>query len=125
MVLLATDEEQFSGLVSRECEAHLLLGEPFHAVVTAEDVGSYKPAHENFHYAFERLAEMAVPRDKILHVAQSLYHDIAPARALGLATVWVDRQTGRGSGMTPPTDAAPDLRVATMEELAALHRAEG
>ncbi|MBT3170404.1 MAG: haloacid dehalogenase type II [Rhodospirillaceae bacterium] len=104
---------------------HLLLGEPFHAVVTAEDVGSYKPAHENFHYAFERLAEMAVPRDKILHVAQSLYHDIAPARTLGLANVWVDRQTGRGSGMTPPTDAAPDLRVATMEELAALHRAEG
>lgn len=104
---------------------HLLLGEPFHAIVTAEDVGSYKPAHENFHYAFERLAEMAVPRDKILHVAQSLYHDIAPARALGLANVWVDRQTGRGSGMTPATDAEPDLRVTTMAELAARHRSEG
>jgi 2-haloalkanoic acid dehalogenase type II len=104
---------------------HLLLGEPFHVIVTAEDVGSYKPAHENFLYAFERIAEWGVARDKILHVAQSLYHDIAPARALGLATVWVDRQTGRGPGMTPPTDAQPDLRVTSMAELTALHRAEG
>jgi len=104
---------------------HMLLGEPFDALVTAEDVGSYKPAHENFHYAFARLAEIGIPRDKILHVAQSLYHDIAPAHALGLANVWVDRQTGRDSGMTPPTDVEPDLRVTTVAELAALHRAEG
>ncbi len=102
----------------------LLLGEPFHAVVTAEDVGSYKPAHENFHFAFERIAELGIARDKILHVAQSLYHDIAPAAALGLANIWVDRQTGRGGGMTPPTDAQPDLRITSMEELAARHRAE-
>jgi 2-haloalkanoic acid dehalogenase type II len=104
---------------------HVLLGEPFHAIVTAEDVGSYKPALENFHYAFGKVSELGVVRDKILHVAQSLYHDIAPARELGLANVWVDRQTGRGRGMTPPTDAAPDLRVTTMAELAALHLSEG
>ena len=103
---------------------HLLLGEPFHAVVTAEDVGSYKPAHKNFHYAFGKASELGVAREKILHVAQSLYHDIAPARALGLANVWVDRQTGHGAGMTPPTNAEPDLRVTTLAELAALHRAE-
>jgi len=103
---------------------HLLLGEPFHLLVTAQDVGSYKPAPENFYYAFDRLAERGISRDKILHVAQSLYHDIAPARALDLANVWVDRQTGRGGGMTPPTDAQPDLRVTSIEELAALHRAE-
>ncbi len=104
---------------------HPLLGEPFHAIVTAEDVGSYKPAHGNFHFAFERIAEMGISRDRILHVAQSLFHDIEPARALGLANVWVDRQTGRGDGMTPPSEAKPDLRVTRMEELAALHRAEG
>lgn len=103
---------------------HQLLGEPFHAIVTAEDVGSYKPALENFHFAFERISELGIARDKILHVAQSLYHDIAPARALGLANVWVDRQTGRGTGMTPPTDARPDLRVTSLEELVAVHRAE-
>jgi 2-haloacid dehalogenase len=103
---------------------HQLLGEPFHLLVTAEDVGSYKPATENFHYAFERLAEKGVARDKILHVAQSLYHDIAPARALGLASVWVDRQTGRGGSMTPPFNAQPDLRVTTLAELVDIHRAE-
>ena len=105
-------------------DTHLVLGKPFHIVVTAEDVGSYKPAAENFHYAFERLAESGVARDKILHVAQSLYHDIAPTRALGLANVWVDRQTGYGTGMTPPTEAQPNLRVTSMAELVALHRAE-
>ena len=105
-------------------DTHMWLGEPFHAVVTAEDVGTYKPAPENFYYAFERIAEMGIAREKILHVAQSLYHDIAPARALGLANVWVDRQTGRGGGMTPPAETRPDLRVTSMAELVALHRAE-
>ena len=103
---------------------HQLLGEPFHAIVTAEDVGSYKPALENFHFAFGRIAEFGIARDKILHVAQSLYHDVAPARELDLTNVWVDRQTGRGTGMTPPTDAQPDLRVTSLEGLVAVHRAE-
>jgi 2-haloalkanoic acid dehalogenase type II len=103
---------------------HQSLGDPFHVIVTAEDVGSYKPALENFHFAFERLSELEIARDEILHVAQSLYHDIAPAKALGLANVWVDRQTGRGKGMTPTTDVRPDLRVASLEELVAVHRAE-
>jgi len=103
---------------------HQSLGDPFHVIVTAEDVGSYKPALENFHFAFERLSELEIARDEILHVAQSLYHDIAPAQALGLANVWVDRQTGRGKGMTPTTDVRPDLRVASLEELVAVHRAE-
>ena len=105
-------------------DTHLLLGEPFHAVVTAEDVGSYKPAAENYHYTFDRIAEMGISRDKIRHVAQSLYHDIAPARALGLTNVWVDRQTGHGSSMTPSTDTQPDLRVTSMAALVSLFRAE-
>ena len=103
---------------------HQSLGDPFHVIVTAEDVGSYKPALENFQFAFERLSELEIARDEILHVAQSLYHDIAPAQALGLANVWVDRQTGRGKGMTPTTDVQPDLRVTSLEEFVAIHRAE-
>ncbi len=103
---------------------HRLLGEPFHILVTAQDVGSYKPALENFHYAFERLVEKGIARDKILHIAQSLFHDIAPARTLGLANVWVDRQTGRGGGLTPPSEAKPDLRVTSLAELVEIHRAE-
>jgi len=103
---------------------HELLGNPFRLIVTADDVGSYKPAFENFRYAFMRLAERGVACNKILHVAQSLYHDIAPAQALGLANVWINRQTGRGAGMTPPSDAQPDLCVKTIAELVAVHRAE-
>jgi len=92
------------------------LGETFDWVVTAEQARSYKPAHANFRLALER---MGLPHDQVLHVAQSLYHDIAPASALGLATVWVNRRRGRtGSGATPAAVAAPDLEVPDLRTLA-------
>lgn len=96
------------------------IGVPFDAVITAEDVGSYKPAHGHFRRAFEALGAMGVPRERILHVAQSLHHDHAPAKALGMKTVWVDRRRGKPGGATPaPADAVtPDLTVASLEELA-------
>lgn len=94
------------------------LGSPFSWVVTAQQVGSYKPDHRNFEVAFERIG---VPRERILHVAQSLYHDHVPAKALGLSTVWVDRRHDRpGGGATPPARALPDLTVRDMRELADL-----
>jgi 2-haloacid dehalogenase len=90
---------------------------PFDAVVTAEQLGSYKPAHAHFLEAPRRLG---IPADRILHVAQSLYHDIAPARALGRACVWVNRRRGKeGAGATPPSDAQADLEVGSLGELAA------
>ena len=94
------------------------LGVEFDWVVTAEQAGSYKPSRRNFELAF---AELGIPRERILHVAQSLFHDHVPAKALGLTTVWVDRRRGReGSGATPPSEAAPDLVVADMRTLAGL-----
>ena len=88
----------------------------FDWVVTAQQVKSYKPSHNNFHRAFERLG---VPPSRILHVAQSLFHDIAPAKALGLATVWVNRRHGKaGSGATPPAQAQPDMEVPDLQSLA-------
>jgi 2-haloacid dehalogenase len=64
---------------------------------------------------------MGVPRERILHVAQSLYHDHVPAKALGMTTVWVDRRHGRaGSGATPPAAATPDLTVPDLRSLAEL-----
>jgi 2-haloacid dehalogenase len=94
------------------------LGVRFDWVVTAEQSGAYKPALPSFDLAFARID---VPRDRILHVAQSLFHDHATARALGLATAWVDRRTGReGFGATPPATAAPDLVVPDMRTFAAL-----
>jgi 2-haloacid dehalogenase len=90
----------------------------FDWVVTAQQARSYKPRRENFELAFER---MDVPRERILHVAQSLFHDHVPAKELGMTTVWINRRAGReGSGATPPANAAPDLVVPDMRSFAAL-----
>jgi 2-haloacid dehalogenase len=100
----------------------------FDLVLTAQDIGSYKPDRRNFDYALTELGAIGVTPDRVLHVAQSLFHDIVPARALGLHTVWVNRRKGRGGGgATPPAagDATPDLEVASMAELVERHRAEG
>ena len=88
----------------------------FDWVVTAQKVRAYKPAHANFEHAFEQIG---VPPARILHVAQSLYHDIEPAKALGLATVWVQRRHGLpGTGATLPAHAQPDLEVPDLRTLA-------
>ena len=94
------------------------LGEPFRWVVTAEQARSYKPSHHNFEVALERIG---VPRQQVLHVAQSLYHDHVPSQELGIASVWVNRRGGRaGSGATPPANASPNLEVPDMASLAEL-----
>jgi 2-haloacid dehalogenase len=81
-------------------------------------VGSYKPSLRKFEVALERIGE---PRDRVLHVAQSLYHDIAPAREMGLTTVWVNRRMGKGGGgATPPSQAMPDVTVPDLASLVAL-----
>ena len=88
----------------------------FDWIITAQQAQSYKPSPHNFHLA---LARIGAPPQKILHVTQSLYHDIAPARALGLSTVWVNRRHARpGSGATPPTSAQPDVEVPDLRTLA-------
>ncbi len=92
------------------------LGVDLDGLVTAEDVRSYKPAPGHFERAPQALG---VPKERILHVAQSLYHDIAPARELGYATVWVNRQRGRW-GATPRVmaDVRADVEVDSMAALA-------
>ncbi len=86
-------------------------------VVTAQQCGSYKPDHRNFDVALER---MGIEKDRWLHIGESLYHDIAPANELGIASVWVNRGHGKEGGATRPTDARPDLEV---HDLASLVRA--
>jgi FMN phosphatase YigB (HAD superfamily) len=89
----------------------------FDWVVTAQQVGSYKPDPRNFAALFARLE---VPRERILHVAQSLFHDHVPAKSLGVSTVWIDRRHGRaGFGATPPAEATPDARFPDMASFAA------
>jgi 2-haloacid dehalogenase len=94
------------------------LGRPFSWRITAQQVGSYKPARRNFDFALGRIG---LPVGKIVHVAQSLYHDHAPAQALGLRTVWVNRRQGQpGFGATPPAAARPHVTVPDMAALAEL-----
>ena len=105
-VISNVDDDLFAGTAAA-------LNVDFDAVVTGEQAGSYKPSLHNFRMAQER---MAVRKDAWLHVAESLYHDIAPANQLGIRCVWVDR-ADRGGG-TRRTDAVPDLVVPDLTALA-------
>ncbi|MCY3913419.1 MAG: HAD hydrolase-like protein [Chloroflexi bacterium] len=105
-VISNVDDDLFAGTAEA-------LGIDFEVVVTAQQVGSYKPSLGNFHAA---AACMAVDTDAWLHVAESLYHDIAPANQLGIASVWVNR-SNRGGG-TRRVDAIPDLEVPDLAMLA-------
>jgi len=120
---LARLQERFRLGVITNCDDDLFaasnrkLGVEFDWIVTADQVGSYKPAARNFHVAFERLR---LPRERILHVAQSLFHDHVTAKRLGLTTVWIDRRAGRaGAGATPVAKAAPDATFPDMASFAA------
>jgi 2-haloacid dehalogenase len=119
---LARLAERYRLAVITNCDDELFaasnrrLGVTFDWVVTAQQARSYKPDHHNFEVA---LARIAAPRDRILHLAQSLYHDHVPAKALGLSTVWIDRRRGRpGTGATPAAEARPDLDFADLASFA-------
>jgi 2-haloacid dehalogenase len=78
------------------------LGVEFDRVITAEDVKAFKPAPNHFEALDEALQELGVPRERLLHVAQSLYHDHVPAKRHGLPSVWINRRHDRpGWGATP------------------------
>jgi 2-haloacid dehalogenase len=84
----------------------------FDIIVTAQQCHSYKPSLHNFHVALERIGE---PKERVLHVAQSLLHDHAPAKHLGFTTVWVNRSDAKiGVGL----DVHPDLVVPDLKTLA-------
>jgi len=108
-IISNTDDDLFAA-TSRWLEV------PFDYVVTAEQVGGYKPSPANFARALETFA---VPREHWLHAAQSRFHDVAPARALGVATVWVNRRHDKpGEGATALSHAVPDLEVPNLATLA-------
>ena len=98
------------------------LGVAFDAVYTAQDIGSYKPDPRNFRYLIDRLREQGVPKEKILHVAQSLFHDHGPAKAMGLSSAWIDRRQDADRGAMP--EVRYDVRFTSLGALAEAHRAE-
>jgi 2-haloalkanoic acid dehalogenase type II len=64
------------------------IGVPFELAIVASEIGSYKPAPQHWETFQSRTG---APRDAYVHVGASLYHDIAPAHALGLRTIWINR----------------------------------
>src|SRR5262249_16459709 len=95
------------------------LGIDFSAVITAQQARSYKPSLNNFRLALQTMRIEPAP---LLHVGQSIYHDVLPAQSLGIRTVWVNRKSARpGVGAVRKTVGKPDLEVqdlATLAELA-------
>jgi len=106
------------------------LGVTFDAVYTAEQIGSYKPSAANFRYLVEHVGkDLGVEAEGILHTAQSLYHDHAPARACGLANCWIDRgrqSQGGTAGATSAVSERPevDFLYFSLAELAEAVRVE-
>jgi 2-haloalkanoic acid dehalogenase type II len=120
VILSNVDRESFAGSNRR-------LGVEFDAICTAEDIGSYKPDLRNFHYLLETVAALGVGGHEILHTAQSLHHDHVPAKALGLATAWIDRRHDRegwGATVAPEITPAYDFRFESLGALAEAHRAQ-
>jgi 2-haloacid dehalogenase len=110
-VITNCDEDLFATSAAR-------LGVAFEWVVTAEQAQEYKPNIRPFAMA---LSLIDVPKERVLHVAQSLYHDHVPAKELGMTTAWVNRRHDRpGFGATPPAEATPDLEVPDLATLADL-----
>jgi 2-haloalkanoic acid dehalogenase type II len=120
VILSNVDRESFAG-------SHRRLGVQFDAIYTAQDIGSYKPDPANFRYMLERLAEQGILQADILHTAQSLFHDHAPAKQFGLAAAWINRrhdQTGWGATMAPPPGASYDFHFPSLQAMADAHEQE-
>jgi 2-haloalkanoic acid dehalogenase type II len=102
------------------------LQQPFDLILTAEDIGATKPDKRVFKAAMATLKQKYdVEQRDILHVAQSQYHDIKPAKALGFKTAWIERRHDQlGSGGTPETEekATPDWRATSLAGLVEEHK---
>lgn len=97
------------------------LGVTFTSILTAEDIGSYKPASRNFEALLREVERLGVADGKLLHVAQSLFHDHVPAKAAGLPTVWINRRhdnPGWGATPQPQANVTPDWTFTSMAAFA-------
>lgn len=108
--------------------SNLRLRIEYDAIYTAQDIGSYKPSLNNFDYMLRRLREdFGYEKKDILHTAQSLFHDHAPANQVGLASAWIDRRhadKGWGATMPPPGTPKYDFHFDSMIAMAKAHQQE-
>lgn len=101
------------------------LGSPFSEIITEEDIGFAKPDPRAFQYFIAHLERLGVKRERILHVAQSQYHDIGAARAAGLASAWIYRrhgQPGYGGTQVPRKFTPPDFLAISLADLLQQYR---
>ena len=100
IILSNVDRVSFAGSNAR-------LGVEFTSIITAQDVGSYKPSPRNFEALGGEAARLGIRPGGLLHVAQSLFHDHVPAKRAGLPTVWIHRRHDRGGWGATPQPPAP------------------
>ena len=106
-IISNTDDDLFAGTAR-----HLKVS--FDEVITAEQAEAYKPSEAPFRLALERLG---LSQDRVLHVGQSIYHDVLPAKSLGIVTALVFRG---GYGATRAVEGEPDLIVPDLKTLASV-----
>lgn len=93
----------------------------FTSILTAQDIGSFKPSPRNFEALLAEVDRLGIPREGLLHVAQSLFHDHVPAKSFGLPTVWINRRhdnPGWGATPAPPESVTPDWTFTSMKAFA-------
>lgn len=113
IILSNVDRQSFAGSNRR-------LAVTFDEILTAQDLGSYKPDPANFAALLERVEAIGAG-GRLLHVAQSLFHDHVPAKAAGIPTVWINRRhakAGWGATPDPRVTVTPDLEVPSMAAFA-------
>lgn len=114
IILSNIDNESFAGSNAR-------LGVEFTSILSAQDIGSYKPSPRNFAALEAERERLGIAPGRLLHVAQSLFHDHVPAKDAGLSTVWINRRHDRpGWGATPAPSApvTPDWEFTSMAAFA-------
>ena len=114
IILSNIDRASFAGSNER-------LGVTFTSILTAQDIGSYKPSPQNFVALDAEVKRLGISDGALLHVAQSLFHDHVPAKAAGLPTVWINRRQdnpGWGATPAPPADVTPDWTFPSMAAFA-------
>ena len=114
IILSNVDRDSFAASNQR-------LGVTFTSVLTAQDIGSYKPSPRNFAALLAEAARLGIRDGRLLHVAQSLFHDHVPAKQAGLRTVWINRRHDRlgwGATPAPPAHIVPDWEFPSLQALA-------
>jgi 2-haloalkanoic acid dehalogenase type II len=120
VILSNVDRASFTGS-SRRLEVR------FDEILTADEIGSYKPEPRNFQYLVRRVAKLGFDRRQILHAAQSPIRDLVPAGRCGLAAAWIDRRPENGGDsatVVPADDARCEFRFPSLVDMVKAHQEE-